>query len=346
MNTRIALRIALDVAIHAAIIVVAAAISGWLRTNAGIGQLLDEPITTVTLVRQALLVYITVFLLLSFHDPVRTFKAVDEYQIMTVAALVSGILLGFLTLFTVRETSRLLIVYFYILHFVFVFAWRTGIRLLNGNVFHNRTQPPSPMSGYQRSMKRALDIVGSCIILAVLSPVMIVIAIAIKLDSRGSILLRQTRVGEKGKPFGMFKFRSMHADAERRLPEVLRFTKDGDIVHKHREDPRVTRVGRVIRRTSLDELPQLLNVLFGDMSLVGPRPELPMLVEKYEPWQHERFSVPQGLTGWWQVNGRSDKPMHLNTQDDLYYVRNYSLMLDLHILLKTVWVVLRGKGAY
>jgi lipopolysaccharide/colanic/teichoic acid biosynthesis glycosyltransferase len=96
----------------------------------------------------------------------------------------------------------------------------------------------------------------------------------------------------------------------------------------------------------LDELPQLFNVMKGEMSLVGPRPELPFLVEKYEPWQRKRFAVPQGITGWWQVNGRSDKPMHLHTEDDLYYVQNYSLLLDMRILIKTIWVVLRGKGAY
>lgn len=105
-------------------------------------------------------------------------------------------------------------------------------------------------------------------------------------------------------------------------------------------------MGRFIRRFSLDELPQLFNVLKGDMSLVGPRPELPWLVEKYEPWQRKRFAVPQGVTGWWQVNGRSDKPMHLHTEDDLFYIQNYSLWLDLYILLKTPWMVLRGKGAY
>jgi lipopolysaccharide/colanic/teichoic acid biosynthesis glycosyltransferase len=117
-------------------------------------------------------------------------------------------------------------------------------------------------------------------------------------------------------------------------------------VHKRPNDPRVTRIGRIIRRTSLDELPQLINVLKGDMSLVGPRPELPWLVAQYDYWQHKRFAVPQGITGWWQVNGRSDNLMHLNTQDDLYYIRNYSLWMDLYILLKTPWVVLRGKGAY
>ncbi|MBK7451879.1 MAG: sugar transferase [Anaerolineales bacterium] len=118
------------------------------------------------------------------------------------------------------------------------------------------------------------------------------------------------------------------------------------MIHKSRSDPRVTRVGRFLRRFSLDELPQFINVVRGDMSLVGPRPEMPHLVDKYQPWQRKRFAVPPGITGWWQVNGRSDRPMHLNTEDDLYYIQNYSILLDIQILIKTVWVVLFGKGAY
>jgi lipopolysaccharide/colanic/teichoic acid biosynthesis glycosyltransferase len=108
----------------------------------------------------------------------------------------------------------------------------------------------------------------------------------------------------------------------------------------------VTRIGRFLRRSSLDEIPQLFNVLIGDMSVVGPRPELPYLVEMYEPWQRQRFSVPQGITGWWQVNGRSDQPMHLNTEDDLYYIQNYSILLDLIILVRTVFTIFRGRGAF
>jgi lipopolysaccharide/colanic/teichoic acid biosynthesis glycosyltransferase len=144
----------------------------------------------------------------------------------------------------------------------------------------------------------------------------------------------------------MYKFRSMYEGSEARLKDVIHYDEDGNLIHKIPNDPRVTRVGRFLRRNSLDELPQFLNVLKGDMSLVGPRPELPILVEKYQPWQRARFAVPQGITGWWQVNGRSDKPMHLNTDDDLYYIQNYSLLLDLQIVFKTALVVLRGKGAY
>lgn len=130
------------------------------------------------------------------------------------------------------------------------------------------------------------------------------------------------------------------------MDEVVTKTDSGEVIHKQKDDPRVTPLGRFLRRTSLDELPQLYNVLRGDMSLVGPRPEMPWLVDTYEPWQRKRFEVPQGITGWWQINGRSDRPMHLNTDEDLFYIRNYSLLLDLFILWKTVGVALRGRGAY
>jgi lipopolysaccharide/colanic/teichoic acid biosynthesis glycosyltransferase len=116
--------------------------------------------------------------------------------------------------------------------------------------------------------------------------------------------------------------------------------------HKQPDDARVTRLGRWLRRTSLDELPQFFNVLRGEMSLVGPRPEVQVIAEQYEPWQRQRLAVPPGITGWWQINGRSDLPMHLNTHLDLYYIQNYSLWLDIVILWKTLGVVLRHQGAY
>jgi lipopolysaccharide/colanic/teichoic acid biosynthesis glycosyltransferase len=143
----------------------------------------------------------------------------------------------------------------------------------------------------------------------------------------------------------MLKFRTMYLDAEQRAREVAVKT-EGGLVHKHRDDPRITRVGRFLRRTSLDELPQLINVARGDMSVVGPRPELPWIVEKYRAWQYRRLLVPQGITGWWQVHGRSDRVLHLHTQDDIYYVRNFSLWLDIKILLLTIRSVLTGKGAF
>lgn len=198
----------------------------------------------------------------------------------------------------------------------------------------------------QRFIKRLLDITVSATTLLLLSPLMLAVAAAIKLDSEGSIFFRQDRVGENGRIFKMIKFRSMVVNADKLQHLVNQTTASGHIIHKHERDPRVTRVGRLIRRTSLDELPQLLNVLRGDMSLVGPRPELPWLVKEYDIWQRKRFAVPQGITGWWQVNGRSDKPMHLHTDEDLFYIQNYSLWLDIYILLKTPFVVLRGRGAY
>jgi lipopolysaccharide/colanic/teichoic acid biosynthesis glycosyltransferase len=138
----------------------------------------------------------------------------------------------------------------------------------------------------------------------------------------------------------------MVKNAEELRSLVERRDVEGNLIHKVKDDPRVTGVGRWLRRFSLDELPQLFNVLAGTMSLVGPRPEIPYLVEKYQPWQRKRFAVPPGMTGWWQVSGRSDKPMHLHTEDDLYYIQNYSIWFDLQIIVRTIWVVLMGKGSY
>lgn len=205
----------------------------------------------------------------------------------------------------------------------------------------------SALTESQRALKRLFDITGSFVLLAIFFPLMLLIALAIKLDSPGPVFFLQERIGEYGRRFKMIKFRSMYRDAEQRWREFVRYQDNGQFNHKHINDPRVTRVGRILRRTSLDELPQLFNVLRGEMSLVGPRPEMPYIaLEAYEPWQWQRFRVPPGMTGWWQVNGRSEKPMHLNTQDDLYYIQNYSFWLDLKILWKTVRVVLRGQGAF
>ncbi len=198
----------------------------------------------------------------------------------------------------------------------------------------------------QRLIKRAFDIFLSLLALFVALPVMAIIAVLIKLDSFGPIIFTQQRVGENGHIFKMYKFRTMIHNAEAQQEEINRTTLDGKPLHKFYDDPRVTRVGRFLRRTSLDELPQLINILKGEMSLVGPRPELPWLVDRYEPWQRKRFEVPQGLTGWWQINGRSDKPMHLYTEEDLYYIKNYSLWFDIQILWRTVKAVFDRRGAY
>ncbi len=202
------------------------------------------------------------------------------------------------------------------------------------------------LNDVQRLVKRIFDLMICIFLLLFVLPFILLISLFIRIDSPGPIIFRQPRVGENGRIFGMFKFRTMVDGAEKMQEAFNEVNEDGKIIFKRPNDPRITRVGHFLRRTSLDELPQLFNVILGDMSLVGPRPELPWMVDQYEPWQRKRFAVPQGMTGWWQVNGRSDNPMHLHTEDDIYYVQNYSIWMDIYILLKTPWVVLRGKGAY
>lgn len=204
----------------------------------------------------------------------------------------------------------------------------------------------SAIDDYQHMVKRAFDVVLGSFALMLVLPLMALSALMVFLDDGFPVIFRQTRVGENGRLFEMLKFRTMIRNAEQLQGQVEKRDADGNIVHKAKDDPRVTRVGSFLRRFSLDELPQFINVIRGDMSLVGPRPELPSLVDKYQPWQRKRFAVPPGITGWWQVNGRSDKPMHLHTEDDLYYIQNYSPWLDILILMKTLWVVLAGRGAY
>lgn len=204
----------------------------------------------------------------------------------------------------------------------------------------------SAIEGFPRLVKRVFDLMVATLISIILAPFMLLIAILIKLDSPGPAIFKQERVGENLKTLQMYKFRTMVEGADELLHQVMVKTPDGNLIHKSPHDPRVTPIGRWLRRTSLDELPQLLNVIKGEMSLIGPRPELPFLVDRYEPWQRKRFAVPPGMTGWWQIGGRSDHPMHFHTEDDLYYIQNYSLLLDLQILWKTIGVVLSGKGAY
>lgn len=202
------------------------------------------------------------------------------------------------------------------------------------------------LNDYQRMVKRGFDLLITIMLLPVALILMSAITVALMVEGKGPVIFRQQRVGENGHLFDMYKFRTMVPEAENLRYLVETYNNDGKILIKSNDDPRVTKVGRILRKTSLDELPQLINILKGEMSLVGPRPELPYLVKMYEPWQRKRFAVPQGITGWWQVNGRSDKPMHLHTEDDLYYVQNYSLLLDIQILVKTILVVLRGNGAF
>ena len=447
--------------------ILAVIIATWLRfiLPVGLPQAKYEDLEVLLLLVSIL--YPIIFILFSIYDPDRTYRAVDEYQMLSIVCLVSALALAGLVYFTARDVSRLTLLYFFGIHLFLVVSWRAIIRILrrsrninghdwrkvlligggeiaqkalerldelawagvylvgyltdgepipsgNGScpklgsltdvervlqeqavedvlialpaesypkvnelIMRLLDQPSNiwivpdyfslliygghvedlgdvPMislktpklTGYQRVVKRALDLVIGTFLQLVILPMMAVIAIAIRLDSTGPVIFKQQRVGENGKLFWMYKFRSMYEGSDARLKEVMHYDQDGNLIHKTPNDPRVTRVGHFIRKTSLDELPNFFNVLKGDMSLVGPRPELPILVQKYQPWQRARFAVPQGITGWWQVNGRSDKPLHLNTDDDLYYIQNYSLFLDLQIILKTALVVLRGKGAY
>lgn len=201
--------------------------------------------------------------------------------------------------------------------------------------------------GRKYAAKRAFDLVVSSIALVVLSPVFLVLALLVRGDSAGPAFFTQERVGLNGRRFHMLKFRSMVVDAEAQLPSLLDRTDDGNgVLFKLRSDPRVTRVGAVLRRYSLDELPQLVNVLKGDMSLVGPRPPLAAEVERYDEWTRRRLLVRPGITGLWQTQGRSDLSWEDSVRLDLYYVENWSLTGDVIILYRTARSVWRGNGAY
>lgn len=200
-------------------------------------------------------------------------------------------------------------------------------------------------TGGKRVAKAILDRVLAALLLVLLSPLLLGVALAIRLDSPGSALFRQNRVGKEGRTFRVVKFRTMYVDAEARLAELGARNETDGLLFKITEDPRVTKLGRLLRRTSIDELPQLLNVLGGSMSLVGPRP-LPVKDSDFVGDVRRRLLVRPGVTGLWQVNGRSNLSWDDAVRLDLYYVENWSIALDLMILLRTVGAVLRGTGAY
>ncbi|MFF1574831.1 sugar transferase [Leifsonia sp. NPDC058292] len=200
--------------------------------------------------------------------------------------------------------------------------------------------------GGKHVLKRAFDFFVSGVALLILSPLFLVIALFVKLDDRGPALFSQERVGRNGETFKMYKFRSMVIDAEARLAQLQAKSDGNGLLFKMKNDPRVTRIGHVLRKYSLDELPQLFNVFLGDMSLVGPRPPLPAEVEGYENHVHRRLYIKPGLTGMWQVNGRSDLSWEESVRLDLYYVENWSLTGDLVIMWRTVKVLTHPVGAY
>jgi len=207
--------------------------------------------------------------------------------------------------------------------------------------------PPSRQVGLQAAAKRALDIIISSLLLVSLAPLWLLIAALIYLETGWPVFFRQSRLGLSGKAFTVFKFRSIHQDAEQRLHEVMENNEvtDGPIF-KMRHDPRMTHVGRWLRRTSLDEFPQLLNVLKGDMSLVGPRPPLESEVVRYEPWHMRRLSVKPGMTGLWQVSGRSTLNFNEMVTLDNRYAETWSLWTDIELLIKTPLAVISGRGAF
>ena len=203
------------------------------------------------------------------------------------------------------------------------------------------------LDGGRRLVKAVVDRVASLLALLLLAPVLLVIALVIRADTSGPVLFTQPRVGKDGREFRMRKFRTMHVDAEQRLDDLAGANLHGDeVLFKMQRDPRVTPVGRWLRRFSLDELPQLANVLLGHMSLVGPRPPLPREVARYGDGVHRRLLVKPGLTGLWQIRGRSDLSWDESIRLDLRYVENWSLSLDMMILWKTLSAVLGGRGAY
>jgi exopolysaccharide biosynthesis polyprenyl glycosylphosphotransferase len=195
------------------------------------------------------------------------------------------------------------------------------------------------------AIKRLFDIISSAAGLLVLSPLLVTVAILIKLTSRGPIFFKQKRVGLHGKPFNMLKFRSMVVNAEELRAKLEAMNEQTGPVFKMKNDPRITRIGRFIRKYSIDELPQLLNVLRGEMSVVGPRPPLPKEVEKYAAWQRRRLSVRPGLTCIWQVSGRNQISFEEWMYLDMQYIDNWTLLTDLGLILKTVPVVITGNGA-
>lgn len=200
------------------------------------------------------------------------------------------------------------------------------------------------LSRVELAMKAGLDYLGASLGLILLSPLLVAIAVAIKLDSPGPSIYRRRVLGRGGREFDAYKFRTMYVDGDSRLsPEQLAELQDN---HKLRDDPRVTRVGRLLRKTSLDEMPQLVNVLRGQMSLIGPRMITPAEREKYGKWDMNLLTVKPGMSGLWQVSGRSDLGYEERVRLDMQYIRNYTIWLDLHLILRTIGVVIRGKGAY
>lgn len=214
---------------------------------------------------------------------------------------------------------------------------RSGTRLAD------RPSPAAAGKPIQRILKRVADVAGAALAGLISLPLCAAVAALIKLDSAGPVIFSAERVGKNGAVFTLYKFRSMVADAHARLGELAHLNEGGEHMIKIADDPRVTRVGRFLRKYSLDEIPQLWNVLRGDMSLVGPRPQAPSEVALYDDYQRRRLSVPAGITGWWQVTARHDPRFEVWVEKDLEYIDSWSFGFDLMIMLKTIGVVFKGR---
>lgn len=228
-------------------------------------------------------------------------------------------------------------------------ALALGSGYLIGTIHFAGTPPGARqpvISGWQRLVKRAIDIVGALVGLTISIPLVAIAAIAIKLESPGPVFFWQVRIGENGRPFRIVKLRTMVVDAEARLPELIDLEHLEEPAFKLKNDPCVTRVGRILRRISLDEVPQFYNVLRREMSLVGPRPEEERIVRLYQDHHRRRLAVKPGMTGPMQVNGRGDLSFAERLQMELDYIEHYSLRKDFEILLRTLPVIIRGNGAH
>ena len=221
---------------------------------------------------------------------------------------------------------------------------RLSIRPVAGLPLLHLDEPE--LSGARKVVKLGFDVVTAAVLVLLLLPLLVVLAVLVRTTSAGPALFVQERVGRRGNTFHLFKFRTMAVDAEQRLAELAHLNEHDGVLFKVRNDPRITRVGRFLRKYSLDELPQLFNVLRGEMSLVGPRPPLPSEVARYLGHTHRRLLVKPGITGLWQVSGRSELSWDETVRLDLQYVERWSLGLDISILVRTAGAVLAGRGAY
>lgn len=215
----------------------------------------------------------------------------------------------------------------------------------NYDIVADNYNPVVPWN-YTRHLKRIFDVIATTLITFFFAPLFLIVAAAIKLESRGPVFFLQTRVGKDGSTFKMFKFRSMNNNAETQKLALMEKTNNSGMLFKMKNDPRVTKIGRFIRKYSIDELPQLFNVIIGEMSLVGPRPALPVEVDNYPEYAKHRHIVLPGLTCTWQVSGRSEIDFAGQIKLDLNYIRNLSFLNDLKLIIRTVPTVLFAKGAY